>query len=218
MMKKFTGAIFDLDGTLLDSMWVWEQIDVDFLSRRGIDLPEDYLKKITPMGFEAAARYTIDRFGLQEQPRDLIGEWYAMAEDYYKTKVGLKPHAKEFLRCLADQGVRIGAATSSDSRLFEPALRHNNIRDYFTCVTMVRDVSRGKGFPDIYLYTAGRLEISPARCAVFEDIPEGIRGAKDGGFMTVGVYDSYSGHEKEEMIGLSDYYIYDYKELLEVVR
>lgn len=117
MMKKFTGAIFDLDGTLLDSMWVWEQIDVDFLSRRGIDLPEDYLKKITPMGFEAAARYTIDRFGLQEQPRDLIGEWYAMAEDYYKTKVGLKPHAKEFLRCLADQGVRIGAATSSDSRL-----------------------------------------------------------------------------------------------------
>lgn len=66
MMKEFTGAIFDLDGTLLDSMWVWEQIDVDFLSRRGIDLPEDYLKKITPMGFEAAARYTIDRFGLQE--------------------------------------------------------------------------------------------------------------------------------------------------------
>ena len=63
MMKEFTGAIFDLDGTLLDSMWVWEQIDVDFLSRRGIDLPEDYLKKITPMGFEAAARYTIDRFG-----------------------------------------------------------------------------------------------------------------------------------------------------------
>ncbi|MGI6011606.1 MAG: HAD family hydrolase [Ruminococcus sp.] len=214
-MQEFTGAIFDLDGTLLDSMWVWEQIDIDFLEKRGIALPEDYLKKITPMGFEAAARYTIQRFGLLEEPKDLIKEWYGMAEEYYRNRVGLKPHAAQYLEYLKENGVKMAAATSSDPQLFEPALVHNKIREYFSSVVTVRDVSRGKGFPDIYLYAAGRLGENPCRCAVFEDIPEGIRGAGDGGFLTVGVYDSYSGHEKEEMIRLADYYIYDYKELLE---
>ncbi len=214
-MKDLKGAIFDLDGTLLDSMWVWEQIDIDFLKKRGIDLPEDYVKKITPMGFEAAARYTIQRFGLKERPEDLIQEWYDMAVEFYKTRVGLKPGAVRYLEHLKANGVKIAAATSSDPQLFEPALIHNGIRDFFSSVVTVRDVSRGKGFPDIYLFAAGRLGESPCRCAVFEDIPEGILGARDGGFHTVGVYDSYSGHEKEQMISLADRYIYDYEELLE---
>ncbi len=96
MIKK-KGAIFDMDGTLLDSMWVWRQIDVDFLGRRGFEVPPDYLEMITPMGYCRAAEYTIERFGLNEKPEDLIQEWYGMAAEAYAKKVELKSHAKEYL-------------------------------------------------------------------------------------------------------------------------
>lgn len=86
MIKK-KGAIFDMDGTLLDSMWVWRQIDVDFLGRRGFEVPPDYLEMITPMGYCRAAEYTIERFGLNEKPEDLIQEWYGMAAEAYAKKV-----------------------------------------------------------------------------------------------------------------------------------
>ena len=96
MIKK-KGAIFDMDGTLLDSMWVWRQIDVDFLGRRGFEVPSDYLEMITPMGYYRAAEYTIERFGLNEKPEDLIQEWHGMAAEAYAKKVELKSHAKEYL-------------------------------------------------------------------------------------------------------------------------
>ena len=103
MIKK-KGAIFDMDGTLLDSMWVWRQIDVDFLGRRGFEVPPDYLEMITPMGYCRAAEYTIERFGLNEKPEDLIQEWYGMAAEAYAKKVELKSHAKEYLLELKKAG------------------------------------------------------------------------------------------------------------------
>ena len=94
---RLQSAIFDMDGTLLDSMWVWRQIDVDFLGRRGFEVPLDYLEMITPMGYYRAAEYTIERFRLNEQPEDLVQEWHDMAAEAYEKKVELKPHAKEYL-------------------------------------------------------------------------------------------------------------------------
>ena len=104
-MQSFQGAIFDLDGTLLDSMWIWEQIDIEFLGRRGLPVPDDYLEKITPMHFYQAAEYTIGRFGLSETPDDLIAEWSDMALDAYRNRIGLKPYAKEYLLFLKEKGV-----------------------------------------------------------------------------------------------------------------
>ena len=94
-MKPFVGAIFDLDGTLLDSMDVWNEIDRIFLSRRGISVPEDYLQVVAPMGFRRAAEYTVERFGLPESVDALIEEWDALAIEAYQTRVRLKPGARE---------------------------------------------------------------------------------------------------------------------------
>lgn len=85
-MKIYEGAIFDLDGTLLDSMNVWRKIDVDFLGKRGFQVPRDYLEAITPLGARAAADYTIRRFGLQEKPAEIIEEWLSMARDAYANR------------------------------------------------------------------------------------------------------------------------------------
>ena len=108
-MKQYKGAIFDLDGTLLDSMWVWDDIDVAFLKKRGLEVPPDYQEAITPLGFLEAARYTIRRFGFPETPEELIQEWHQMAVDAYTYEVELKDGAAEYLRYLKEKGIRLVA-------------------------------------------------------------------------------------------------------------
>lgn len=213
-MQEYYGAIFDLDGTLLDSMGIWRQLDVDFLGKRGFSVPQDYLEAITPLGFERAAEYTIRRFSLKESPEEIIQEWMEMARESYANHVALKPNVKEYLERLVNLGVPIAAATSSDRELVIPALKRNGIFDLFQNIVTVRDVSRGKGFPDIYEKAAELIGENPKRCAVYEDIIEGIRGANMGGFYSVGVYDPESEMNRESICRESRHYIEDFEELL----
>lgn len=211
----YQGAIFDLDGTILDSMGVWRQIDVEFLGRRGISVPPDYLEAITPLGFDRAAEYTIRRFSLPESREEIVREWYLMAENAYRYQVELKEGAGEWLNRLKSLNIPLAVATSSDEALFVPALKRTGIYDCFDAFVTVKEVARGKGFPDIYEKAAGRIGCVPEQCVVFEDILQGIRGAKMGGFCAVAVYDEDSTHEEQAMRDAADYYIYSFRQLLE---
>lgn len=214
-LKQIKGAIFDLDGTLLDSMGIWSDVDRIFFARRGMEVPKDFIKMIAPLGFSAAAKYTINRFQLQEKEEDIVAEWQELAKEAYAEQVKLKPYAKEYLEMLKKQNVSLAAATASDSALFEPCLIHNGIFDYFDTIVTVRDVTRGKGFPDIYYLAAEKIGLFPENCAVFEDILKGIEGAKIGGFLAIGVEDLHSAFEKEFILEYADIYIESWKELLE---
>lgn len=211
----YQGAIFDLDGTILDSMGVWRQIDVEFLGRRGISVPPDYLEAITPLGFDRAAEYTIRRFSLPESREEIVREWYLMAENAYRYQVELKEGAGEWLNRLKSLNIPLAVATSSDEALFVPALKRTGIYDCFDAFVTVKEVARGKGFPDIYEKAAGRIGCVPEQCVVFEDILQGIRGAKMGGFCAVAVYDEDSAHEEQAMRDAAYYYIYSFRQLLE---
>ena len=213
-IDTYDSVIFDLDGTLIDSMGVWNQIDIDFLGKRGFDVPKDYMQVITPMGFEATAEYTIKRFGLKEERDDIIKEWYDMAFEAYSFHVKLKPGVKEYIQYLKNNGKKMSVATASDMKLVEPVLTNNKIIDYFHNITTVSEVSRGKGFPDIYHKSAKKMNMTTDKCIVFEDILAGVKGAKDGEYRTIGVYDSRSIENVEEMKKLSDMYIYDFKEMI----
>lgn len=213
-MIKNKGAIFDMDGTLLDSMWVWRQIDIDFLGKRGFEVPDDYLEMITPMGYHRAADYTIERFGLKEKPEDLIEEWFGMAAKAYAEKVELKPHVKEYLEALKKSGTRIAAATSSAYELLKPCLERNDILNYFDVFVTTAEVPRGKEFPDVYEEAARRLGLEPKECLVYEDIYKGICAAKLAGCQTVAVKEEESIDDQEQMRQAADYYITDFKELL----
>lgn len=219
-MVNLKGAIFDLDGTLLDSMDIWRKIDVDFLAKRGLAVPEDYVAAITPMGFQEAAEYTVRRFELDENPADIIKEWNAMSVDAYSTSITLKPYVKDYLLFLKKQGVKMAVATASHELLYIPALKNNGIYPLFDAFTTVNEVQRGKGFPDIYWKAAGKIGLLPCDCAVFEDIYAGLKGAKDGGFFTVGVYDRYSDYERDKIREVSDLYIQDFSDdsVYEAVR
>lgn len=213
-LKNIKGAIFDLDGTVLDSSWVWDKVDINFLGSRGFDVPEDYVETIGPLGAERAAVYTIERFGLNENPDDIVREWIEMAKEEYATEVICKPYAKEYIKKLHDEGIKLAVATSSDRELFITTLERENILKYFSHIVTVNEVERGKGYPDIYEEAARRLGVNPHNCVVFEDILTGVTGAKLGEFNVIAVHDEKSAHNREKMKNEADYYIENFGELL----
>lgn len=212
--ENIKGAIFDLDGTLLDSSWVWDMVDIKFLGDRGFDVPEDYVETISPMGAERAAVYTIERFGLNENPDDIVREWIEMAKKEYAVDVICKPFVKEYLEKISNQGIKMAVATSSDRELFISTLEREDILKYFDSIVTVNEVKRGKGFPDIYEEAARRININPHNCVVFEDIYIGVSGAKKGEFNVVAVKDEKSLHNRDKITKLADYYIECFSELL----
>lgn len=213
-LKNIEGAVFDLDGTLLDSSWVWEKVDKKFLGDRGFQVPDDYVDEISPLGAERAAVYTIERFGLNEDKDDIVREWIEMAKKEYATEVVCKPYAKEFLEELHKLNIKMAVATSSDRELFMKTLEREGILKYFQKIVTVDEVERGKGYPDIYEEAARRIKVNPHKCLVFEDILAGVTGASLGEFNVVAVFDEKSKHNWEKIKSISKYSINDYKELL----
>lgn len=206
-MVDFDAAVFDLDGTLLDSLGMWEGLDGVFLKKRGLEVTPDYSAAVGAMSFEEAAEYTVRRFGLAETPDMLIREWGSLAADAYENTIPLKPGAEEFLLTLKAAGKKLGVATALSPRLYGPALRRNGVYGLFDAFASVGEVRRGKGFPDIYLLAAERLGVPPGRCVVFEDVLPGILGAKAAGMTAVGFYDPVSRDDEERMRAAADGYL-----------
>ncbi|WP_411678014.1 HAD family hydrolase [Caproicibacter sp.] len=214
-MEKHTAAVFDLDGTLLDSLTVWSRVDREFLRRRGLEVPPDYTETVSAMSFTEAARYTVGRFALPEAPEELIREWNGMVAREYAQRIALKPGARECLRVLEERGVRLGVATALPEELYGPALKHNGIYGCFGAFASVTETARGKGFPDVYLLCAERLGVTPGSCAVFEDVLPGLIGAKAAGMNAVGVYDENSNLCEKDALSVGDGYVRSLEELTE---
>jgi HAD superfamily hydrolase (TIGR01509 family) len=208
------GVIFDLDGTLLDSMHVWDKVDIDFLARRGMALPDGYQKAITSMSYTETAIYTKELFGFEETVEQIVAEWHTTVYDEYAHSLELKPGAKDYLSILREKGIKVALATGSDQQLYEPTLRNNGVYGLFDVFVTLSDVTRSKVFPDIYLKAAEKLCLEPAQCLVFEDIIEGIRSAKAAGMKAVGVYDASSAADRGEIELIADGFIMDFTQLL----
>ncbi len=207
------GAVFDLDGTLLDSMWLWGEIDRRFLARRGHDVPKDYLERVKHMDFAHAARYTVERFSLRETPESLIAEWMSMAEASYRKEICFKTGALELVSSMRARGWRVGIATSASPSLFRPTLARCGAEALFDAIVTTEEVGKNKAHPDVYLTCAERLGLAPRECAVFEDILTGIRTAKSAGFFTVAVLDPSSADSNAEMVAEADLNSGDFAEL-----
>ena len=213
-MLDFDTAIFDLDGTLLDSLSVWDKIDSEFLfNKRGIPVPEDYVHKIAPMSFEETAVYTKKRFNLKETPEELMREWTDMAIYEYSHNIFLKEGAREYLKRLKSEGKKMAVATSSPEIFFKPALVNNGIYNLFDAIANTCEAGVGKTKPDVYLLAAEKCGALSHRCLVFEDVPDAALCAKEAGMMVCGVYDERSAVHKKEMQAICDVYINSFTEL-----
>lgn len=206
-MKDIHAALFDLDGTLLDSLGVWHTVDRNFFESRGIAYTEDYSRAVVSMSFRDAAEYTVSRYGLGDTPEELMDEWYRMVKEEYAEHIFLKPRAKQYLASLRRRGIHLAVATALPEELYLPALKHNGVTTWFEAFASTQETAHGKGFPDVYLLAAKRLNVKPEECAVYEDILPGIRGAKAAGMTAIGVYDSYSAGDEKAMRALADTYL-----------
>lgn len=212
--KNIKYAVFDLDGTLFDSMWLWKQIDYEYLSKRGIQVPSDYMKCINHMSIMDTALYSIERFNLKDTPEQLIAEWLDMAKQAYLYKIKLKPFVCEFLDKLKLQNVGMSVATSLSKELALPALERTGILHYFDNVVNCEQVKKGKGFPDIYLKAISHTNYNARDCVVFEDILQGVKGAKLGEFYVCGVFDEESKIDHSEMKSIANLFINSFKDLI----
>ena len=213
MLKDIKAVIFDLDGTLIDSMWVWEKIDVDYLKRRGLDLPDDLRDDIAHLSFDETAKYFQTRFELPDSVEEIKNEWNKMAINEYSNTVTLKSGVKKFLEFLKANNIKVGLATSNSQELLEIALKKNDIFHFFQSITTTGEVSRAKNFPDVYLLAAKKLSVPPENCIVFEDILPAVLGAKAAGMKVVGVHDNAASHQSKAISEIADLFIYKYEEL-----
>ncbi len=212
-----SGAIIDMDGTILDSMGVWEKIDRRFLEeRRGIAVPDDYMSAITPLGYRETALYTVARFNLSDTPEQLMAEWEEMGIREYADNIPLKPFAEEFLLSFRRNGVKTALCTSSPDTFYLPALKRLGLYPLFDAFVTTGEAGKNKSFPDPYLLAAKKIGVSPADCVVFEDIPEAIGGAHDAGMRICGVYDSHSEKHSAVMKRRCDWYVNSLSEAIEI--
>lgn len=214
MLNKKKAVIFDLDGTLVDSMWMWKDIDIEFLKGYGYECPDDLQKAIEGMSFSETAAYFKERFRLPPALEEIKAIWTEMSLNKYRHEVPLKHGVREFLQYLKDRGLKAGIATSNGREMVDAVIASLNIGPYFQVITTACEVAAGKPEPDIYLKVADSLQVKPEDCLVFEDVPAGILAGKRAGMKVCAVEDEFSREMQAEKRSLADYYINDYFDIL----
>ena len=203
---KISGAIFDVDGTLLDSMSIWDTIGTDYLRSIGY-IPRENLNEIFKnMSLLQAAEYYRNEYGVTLRVEEIMSGVNAMLEQFYQYEAPLKPGAAELLARLRQNRVKLCIATATDRYLVEAALARCGVLSYFGEIFTCNGVGHGKDEPHIFEAALRFLGTERAETVVFDDALYAIRTAKEAGFPIAAVYDT---HEKSqtEVRALSDFYL-----------
>lgn len=214
MFEQIEAVIFDLDGTLVDSMWLWPEIDTEYLEKYGLTEPEGFHDGMEGMSFMESAQYFKDVFSLEMSIQNILDEWMEMSYHKYATEVPLKTGVSEILNAMKEKNIKMGIATSNDRVLVEALLDNHQITQFFDAIATSDEVKVGKPAPDVYLKAAEDLGVAPEKCLIFEDLPNGILAGKNAGMRTCAVEDPFTRDKRMKKKELADYYIRDYFDIL----
>lgn len=215
ILKDIEAVIFDLDGSLVDSMWIWPQVDEEYFVKYGLTKPEGFYEEMEGKSYTEVAQLFLDTFPqLACSVDEIKQEWNDMTYEKYCTEVPLKPGAREMIETLYAQGVRFGIASSNSIDLVKAVIRALGVEQYFDSIHTSCEVRTGKPAPDVYLLAARDLQIAPEHCLVFEDVPMGILAGKNAGMRVCAVDDRFSKNLEEKKRSLADYYIKDYYDII----
>ena len=214
LLNGINAVIFDLDGTLIDSMWMWKQIDIDYLASKGKPFPPNLQDTISGMSFSETAVYFKETFGIEDDLDTIKKCWNDMAWEMYSTRVTLKEGALEFLKYLKERGIKTGIATSNSNELAFMVMKRLGIDAYIDEIHTACEVEKGKPSPDIYLFVAETLGVDPSECLVFEDVLRGVIAGLRAGMRVCAFYDPASAYEDEEKREAANCYLHSFKELI----
>ena len=201
------GAIFDADGTLIDSMHIWRELGARYLESLNVTPEENLSAKLYPMSLEQSCKYLKTHYSLRESESDILSGILGIIEGFYRDEVMLKDGVREFLSAMSDKNIRMVIATSGNRELLASALTRNGIAEYFEEIFTCSELSTTKHEPDIFMACAEFLGLNPESVGVFEDSLFAIETAKRAGFMTFGVADDSNIHQWEMIQSTADYTI-----------
>ncbi len=203
------GAIFDVDGTLLDSMPTWHDLGSHYLRRLGLDAEPGLNEKLFTLSFEEGAAYMRERYHLSQDPAMIIQEILHMIADFYAEEVDFKPGMQSLLDFLIQQQIPMVIASSGHHEHIEKALLRLGYREAFLRILTCSEVGAGKSQPRIYLEASQILQAVPSEILVFEDALYAVQTASQAGFPVVGIYDTDSSQDEQMVRSLSRFYLKD---------
>lgn len=201
------GVIFDVDGVLLNSMPIWENLGELYLRSLGVEAEKDLGEILFTMSLEEGADYLISQYGLDKTPEEIVEGLNREVRDFYAQRVPLKEGVREFLYEFNEKKIPMVIATSGDRKNTEAALKRLKILNYFQGIFTCSEIGSGKNQPDIYLAAALQLDTEPAETWVFEDAYHAIRTAKSVGFKTAAVYDKANDKDLAQIWNTADIYL-----------
>lgn len=206
-MQKIQAVIFDVDGVLFDSMWMWDELDEKYLRSLGLEMREETTKAVSKMSFEEAADYLRVEYRLDLTVEEIVGQIQDMVRNFYYQEVTLKAGVRRMLENLARRGIPAVIASASDLDMLEHALTRCQIRPMIKKVFTCSEVGAGKTRPDVFLAAAEYLGVQPEHCLIVEDSLHAIKTAIQAGFVTAGVYDESSRLEQDDIRNQVTYYV-----------
>lgn len=212
-MEKIKYAIFDADGTLMDSMHIWDTLDSAFLMMRGIEPKESRIFR--KYGYFNAIKYFLENYDLNMSPEEIRADIMKILEYYYNNVALAKDGVREFLQVLKDNGVRCVVATATDRYLMEPALERNGLLQFFDAVFSTKEIGVSKQEPDIYNKAKDFLG-ADENVFIFEDAAYAIDTAKRAGYKVIAVEDYSAEDEREHIKETADYYVTNYSEMYQI--
>lgn len=211
-MRIIKGAIFDADGTLFDSMGLWDQAGEIYLRQKGIRSREDIKEQLETMTMEESAEYFRSSYGINLECDEIINEFNTMIYDCYKKEIRIKPGVLQVLEDLKSRNIRMCIATSTDRPLIEAALKNNGIDGYFSGIITCTEAGSGKRNPRIYELAMGILGTKKEETLVLEDAYFAANTAKKSGFFLAVIRDLYSEKDREKLLKLADIYLESWEE------
>ena len=206
------GIIFDFDGTLFDSMFIWDTAGETYLRSIGKEPEDDLQKVLKPMSLRQSAEYIREKYQIPLSAKDIMDGVNRTVEDFYFHTVAPKPDVIAFLEELYRRNIRMCIATATDRYQVEAALQRCGMRHYFSEIFTCTEVGSGKDRPDIFCKAMDHLQTDRSTTAVVEDAYHAAYTAKQDGFMVVCVYDSHES-KQQELLHLADVYLSDYSDL-----
>ena len=215
--KDIKLAIFDLDGTLIDSTSLWSDIDKIFFQKRNMDIPINYAKEIAHVGLKEAARITKEKYLPDENEEDILNEWMDYAKKAYQEDIEIKENAKELLELLSRLNVHIALATANAEELYLPCINRLEIASYFEYVVDPKKVKGGKSSVEIYDRVKDYFKVKEDEVIIFEDLLEPIKVASKK-YLVVGVYDLHSTKNIEDNKRHSHIFISNFQEIIDLIN